>query len=73
MSGRALDGLATEARKWARAYLSVTEALMLEGVPEERARAEARSAANFAVILPASLEGLEEGGARCPMCGGPAG
>ena len=71
MTALALKALAEHAKNWARAYLSITEALLAEGVPEDRARAEARAAANFASLLPD--EALISGGPPCPLCGRPEG
>lgn len=40
---RALEFIVDASRRLARAYAKLTEALMMEGVPEELARQEARS------------------------------
>lgn len=76
----ALRALADQAAAWARAYVALVEALSRAGVPESRARAEAREAANLAVwcaLMPEEDDDADEdaggeggGRARCPLCGG---
>lgn len=69
MNGQALRTLADNAKLWARAYVNVTKALQVEGVEEDRARGEARAAANFAAIIPEDV--AQECGPACPLCGRP--
>lgn len=54
--------LGRQAREWARTYAAVTEALIQEGVPEERARQEAREVATFALFC----ERVEDEGEQPP-------
>ena len=72
MTAIALKALAEHAKNWARAYVTVTEALRAEGVTEDRAREEARTAANFASLLPDEAL-ISSGGPPCPLCGRPEG
>ena len=67
MNSQALSDLAANAKLWARTFVALTDALLKEGMPEERARDEARGAANFATCISyeESLEGVEP----CLLCG----
>jgi len=53
------------ARDFARRYVELVEALQQQGVPEERARDEARMAATLVFLAPDHVEK----GAPCPLCG----
>lgn len=61
-----LAELGRRAHEFAKCYVALTEALMQEGVPEDVARSEARSAAG---IVFAAQADLQAGGEPCPMCG----
>jgi len=58
--------LAKNAAQWAKTYVVLKEALVAEGVREEEAREEARSAANMAAFYDPEAVG-EDG--HCPLCG----
>lgn len=53
------------ARDFARRYVELTEALQQAGVPEERARDEARMAATLVFLAPDHVGQ----GEPCPLCG----
>lgn len=46
-----LKKLAENAHEFARAYITLTEALLAQGVPEERAREDARAMATAAILF----------------------
>lgn len=52
MNTTALMALVESAAAWAKAYARLTEELMKAGVPEQKAREEARFAANMAALTP---------------------
>lgn len=58
-----LADLGQNALAFARAYTSLKEALVREGVEENEARTEARNAATIA-----ALSG-QDTGEKCPLCG----
>lgn len=57
-----LAALGKNALEWSRAYVSLKEALMAQGVTEREARDEAR---NTATILAMT----KDDGEKCPLCG----
>jgi len=52
--------LREHARDFARAYVSVLEAMLAEGVPEATARSEARDVAFLAVMTGVTMEPWEK-------------
>jgi siroheme synthase len=60
-----LTALGRNALAWARAYVALKDALVRQGVLEEEAREEARSAANMAAMY----DGEPIEGEPCPLCG----
>lgn len=51
------DAIVERAREFARCYTAVTEALVMEGVPEDIARVEARMTAYLAIFETWELDG----------------
>jgi len=59
----AMVALARHAKAFAKCYVALAEALIAEGVPEDRARQEARTSAVMMSMVPA------QEGEACPLCG----
>lgn len=59
----AMAELGRRVHEFAKCYVALTEALQREGVPEETARSEARTAALMAMTVSGSEEGES-----CPFC-----
>lgn len=58
--------LAERARVFAQTYVALVEALQREGVLEEQARLEARTAATAELL--SEKDGLLPASAACPVC-----
>ncbi len=57
--------LAEDALKFAKQYVALVDALMKEGVQEQKAREEARTTS----LIMMFEDGVDEEGALCPLCG----
>lgn len=63
MNSKALAQLGQNALAWAKAYTSLKEALIREGVERDEAERQAGLAANMAA------QWNQESGEPCPLCG----